>query len=223
MPAPLLIVPYVWIGDFVRCHSVVKLLRAADPDRPVLDGEPRYEDHPACFNTKYETLWDAADVRNSAYWDLFHGACGHTYGNHCIWSFNRTVADYFPFPWQEALVHEGAEDMRHARKLMESRPYFERRPAQEMVVDDGTVNAHVAACRGERYAFVYSPLGLPLTVNLGFLPGQVVKFAWYDTRTGELFPQSVLPNRGVGRFVPPTQGRGQDWVLVLDAPDVEAK
>ena len=32
---PVLIVPYVWIGDFVRCHSVVKLLRAQTPDRPV--------------------------------------------------------------------------------------------------------------------------------------------------------------------------------------------
>lgn len=32
---PILIVPYVWIGDFVRCHSVVKLLRAKDPNRPV--------------------------------------------------------------------------------------------------------------------------------------------------------------------------------------------
>ncbi len=32
---PILIVPYVWIGDFVRCHSVVRLLRAADPNRPV--------------------------------------------------------------------------------------------------------------------------------------------------------------------------------------------
>ena len=32
---PALIVPYVWIGDFVRCHSVVKLLRMAAPDRPV--------------------------------------------------------------------------------------------------------------------------------------------------------------------------------------------
>jgi len=28
-------VPYVWIGDFVRVHSVVKLLRAQAPDRPV--------------------------------------------------------------------------------------------------------------------------------------------------------------------------------------------
>jgi len=32
---PVLIVPYVWIGDFVRCHSVVRLLREADPGRPV--------------------------------------------------------------------------------------------------------------------------------------------------------------------------------------------
>jgi heptosyltransferase-2 len=32
---PILIVPYVWIGDFVRCHSVVKLLRAQVPERPV--------------------------------------------------------------------------------------------------------------------------------------------------------------------------------------------
>jgi heptosyltransferase-2 len=31
----ILIVPYVWIGDFVRCHSVVKLLRSDAPDRPV--------------------------------------------------------------------------------------------------------------------------------------------------------------------------------------------
>src|SRR4029077_20007861 len=32
---PVLIVPYVWIGDFVRCHSVVKLLRTQAPERPV--------------------------------------------------------------------------------------------------------------------------------------------------------------------------------------------
>ncbi|HVZ53914.1 MAG TPA: lipopolysaccharide heptosyltransferase II [Pseudolabrys sp.] len=32
---PTLIVPYVWIGDFVRAHSVVRVLRALDPERPV--------------------------------------------------------------------------------------------------------------------------------------------------------------------------------------------
>ena len=33
--SPILIVPYMWIGDFVRCHTVVKLLRQRFPTRPV--------------------------------------------------------------------------------------------------------------------------------------------------------------------------------------------
>src|SRR5215471_3663655 len=32
---PILIVPYMWIGDFVRCHTVVRLLRARFPDSPI--------------------------------------------------------------------------------------------------------------------------------------------------------------------------------------------
>ncbi len=209
---------------YYDCWRMIDEIAAADPDRPVLDGEPRYEDHPACFNVKYATLWDAADVRNSAYWDVFHGACGHTYGNHSIWSFNRERQDYWPYTWFEVLRHEGAEDMRHLKALLTLRPYFERRPAQELVAeDDGTVNGHIAGCRGEAYAFVYAPLGLPLKVNMGVLPGPAVKFGWFDPRTGAFLPQSVVPNHGVCRFVPPTQGRGQDWVLVLDSPDLDGK
>ena len=33
--SPILIVPYMWIGDFVRCHSVVSVLKARWPGRPV--------------------------------------------------------------------------------------------------------------------------------------------------------------------------------------------
>jgi heptosyltransferase II len=33
--SPILIVPYIWIGDFVRCHTVVRLLRERFPDRPI--------------------------------------------------------------------------------------------------------------------------------------------------------------------------------------------
>jgi heptosyltransferase-2 len=32
---PILLVPYVWIGDFVRCHTVVRLLKQRWPERPV--------------------------------------------------------------------------------------------------------------------------------------------------------------------------------------------
>src|ERR1700724_907962 len=33
--SPILIVPYMWIGDFVRCHTVVRLLHERFPDRPI--------------------------------------------------------------------------------------------------------------------------------------------------------------------------------------------
>jgi heptosyltransferase II len=33
--SPILLVPYMWIGDFVRCHTVVKLIRARHPFRPI--------------------------------------------------------------------------------------------------------------------------------------------------------------------------------------------
>jgi heptosyltransferase-2 len=32
---PILLVPYMWIGDFVRCHTVVKVAKERWPDRPL--------------------------------------------------------------------------------------------------------------------------------------------------------------------------------------------
>ena len=33
--SPILLVPYMWIGDFVRCHTVVRLLKQRFPNQPV--------------------------------------------------------------------------------------------------------------------------------------------------------------------------------------------
>src|SRR5689334_7421904 len=33
--SPILLVPYVWIGDFVRCHTVVRVCKERWPNRPV--------------------------------------------------------------------------------------------------------------------------------------------------------------------------------------------
>ena len=33
--SPILLVPYMWIGDFVRCHTVVRLLNQRFPNQPV--------------------------------------------------------------------------------------------------------------------------------------------------------------------------------------------
>ena len=57
-----------------------------------MDGEPLYEDHPICFNARRAATSNAADVRRFAYWDVFSGACGHTYGNHAVWQMYDTGA-----------------------------------------------------------------------------------------------------------------------------------
>src|SRR5438045_2215588 len=34
-PSPILLVPYLWIGDFVRCHTIVKMLKQQHSSAPI--------------------------------------------------------------------------------------------------------------------------------------------------------------------------------------------
>ena len=100
------------------------------------------------------------------------GVCGHTYGNHSVWRFITEPTPYWPCRWQDALHHDAAKQMAHLARLRLSRPYFELRAAPELVADESATMAHQCAARGERYAFVYSPLGLPIRANLAALGGK---------------------------------------------------
>lgn len=184
-------------------------------EKPFLDAEPRYEDHPACFNTGYGYFWDAADARQNAYWDILEGACGHTYGNHSIWRFNQTPQDYWPYAWREALTHPGAQTVPLAARLRLSRPYFDFRPAPELVDDDPAAMAHISCGRGEAYAFAYTPLGQPVRFHGALLGGKAHRSAWFDPRTGETRPFALTPPADT-LYVPPDSGKGRDWVLIVD-------
>ena len=84
------------------------------PAKPVLDGEPIYEDHPISFDAKKFGHSIASDVRRPLYWDLFGGACGHTYGNHAVWQMwtpEREPINNPLMPWTEALEQPGAQQM----------------------------------------------------------------------------------------------------------------
>ena len=98
---------------------------ARKPIKPCLDGEPGYEDHPAGFKAANGYL-DDYDARKAAYWALFAGACGHTYGCHDIWQFlgpGHPPVTAARTPWREAKSDlPAAGQMRHVRALLESRP-----------------------------------------------------------------------------------------------------
>ncbi|MBP3359985.1 MAG: glycoside hydrolase family 140 protein [Clostridia bacterium] len=197
-----------------ECHRLLAATRQAE-QKPFLDMESRYEDHPACFNENYDFYWDAADVRQNAYWAVMEGACGHTYGNHCIWSMNTSISKYFPYTWKSALLHEGAGQMQNLKKLRLSRPYFEFRAAPELIGDDKTVIARQSAGRGDKYAFVYTPFGNNVKVYLDKLGNNPIKASWFDPRTGKTSVIGIMPPKEA-LFTPSMSGKEYDMVLVLD-------
>jgi hypothetical protein len=199
------------------------------PTKPVLDGEPIYEDHPVSFRAKELGHSIAADVRRPLYWDLFSGAFGHTYGHHSVWQFfdpKRGHPINNPLlPWWEAINQPGAEQMQHGRALIESRPFLTRIPDESVIVTDrvptsvpGAGRYHFAATRDEggSYAMVYAPVGRKFSVHMDKITGSRVRAWWFNPRDGSAKEIDVLENKGTHEFTPPDYGEMMDWVLVLD-------
>lgn len=200
-------------------YDRIKVAYDRQPVKPTVDGEPLYEDHPVCFNRKELGLSNAYDVRWSAYLAVFAGAFGNTYGCHDIWQMytpTRKSVNGASIPWYEAVDLPGAGQMQYLRRLIESRPMLDRVPDPALVTDARSVYERVQATRGTDYAFVYSSKGKSFTVNLGRISGEKVAAAWYNPRNGETTAAGVFDNKGQQTFQPPSEGYGQDWVLILD-------
>ena len=191
------------------------------PAKPVIDGEPGYEDHPARFDPKFGWL-GAAEVRRFAYCAVFAGAAGHTYGCHDVWQFwepGRKAITYARTPWKKALQLPGAGQMQHLRRLIESRPMLIRIPDQSLIVGDAMKTTdRIQATRGSNgsYAFVYIASGKPVTIRMDKMAGKRVTANWYDPREGTATPIGEFANTGTRKFTPPSRGVDNDWVLVLD-------
>lgn len=192
---------------------------ALTPTKPTMDGEPIYEDHPVCFDADKNGHSTPYDVRKAAYWGLFAGGHGHTYGCHSVWQMWQAGCEPInkPLkPWHASLDLPGATQMSHVRALIESRPILARVPDQSLVTEERSGDARIQATRGADYLFVYSPQGQPFTVNLGKISGKKVKGSWYDPRTGTTQALDDFQNSGTRTFTPPTNGPDNDWILILD-------
>ena len=199
------------------------------PVKPVLDGEPIYEDHPVNFRQAEFGHSIASDVRRPLYWDLFAGAFGHKYGHHSVWQmYSPGVRPPVNDPlveWKEALQRPGAKQMQYGRWLMESRPFLTRIPDDSVIVADairskipGAGRYGFAATRDEAgtFAMVYAPVGRAFEVDLTKIRGQQTKAWWFNPRNGVATAIGVFPSQGRKLFSPPDAGEMLDWVLVLD-------
>lgn len=194
--------------------------RARAPAKPVMDGEPLYEDHPVAFNAAENGYSVDADVRKFAYWDLLSGAFGHTYGHHAVWQMYAPGRDPINGPtmyWYEALNRPGAAQMQYARALLESRPQLVRMPDPSMVnLQPRFDPSYIAAARGDDYAMFYSAEGRKINVMLGKITGENIKAWWFNPRTGSAMEIGTFENKGMHSWECPSKGYASDWVLVLD-------
>ena len=216
------------VAEFTGRYDKTRTDYDRTPVKPVLDGEPVYEDHPLSFKAKELGHSIAADVRRPLYWDLFTGACGHTYGHHSVWQMwapPRPPINHPLMPWQEAIAQPGAGQMQHARRLLESRPYLTRVPDDSVIAEDrvptsvpGAGRYRFAATRDSEgsYAMVYAPVGRAFTVHMDKVRGGTVKAWWFNPRNGAATPIGEFENKGRRTFLPPEPGEMLDWVLVLD-------
>ncbi len=113
------------VVEFTGRYSATRADYDRTPIKPVVDGEPIYEDHPVSFKANELGHSIAADIRRPLYWDLFTGACGFTYGHHSVWQMwspQKNPINNPLMPWSEAINQPGAGQMQFARWLLESRP-----------------------------------------------------------------------------------------------------
>ena len=215
-------------AEFTGRYDQTRVDYNRTPVKPVLDGEPIYEDHPVSFDAKKFGHSIASDVRRPLYWDLFGGAFGHTYGHHSVWQMwspARNPINNPLLPWSDAINQPGAAQMQHGRALIESRPFLTRIPDDSLIVTDrvptsvpGTGRYHFAATRDAdgTYALVYAPVGRSFKVRMEVIKGSKVKAWWFNPRDGKAKAIGTFDNRGERAFTPPDAGELLDWVLVLD-------
>jgi len=185
------------------------------PVKPVLDGEPSYEDIPQGLLDLTQPPWKASDVRRYAWWSVLAGAAGHTYGHNAVMQMhggNGVGAYGCKTHWFDALKAPGACQMKHLRRLMRYFMDEDRRP--EPIEPHREKYDHIAALSGRDFLLAYSwrsgSIPLPLD-ELVLWPEPVA--AWYDPETGIII--DVCKNLSRTMHSPKPYGDGCDIVLII--------
>lgn len=186
------------------------------PFKPCLDGEPSYEGIPQGLHDITQPYWQAKDVRRYAYWSVFEGACGFTYGNSAIMQFHRENEEGsygVKEVWQDALNMPGSKSMRYLKELMEEVPFSTGQARGDMVVHPKPFYEHISVFAGEGFIFCYSFLGKPFELNLMEYKNKRLKAYWMNPESGE---REVLQSFYQTQQITFTPKSKEDWVLLME-------
>ncbi len=189
-----------------------------NPIKPTIDGEPSYEDIPQGLHDFNEARWMDYDVRRYAYWAVFGGAFGHTYGHNSVMQFIRPgVKASFGAekPWWEAMEDPGYNQMKYLKWLMLSFPFTEGKADQSVIAgQNGERYDRVIAMRGGDFMLVYNYSGRPMSIDLTKISGTKKNVWWMNPADGTLSYIGEMDSKVTEFTYDAAYLRGSDRVLI---------
>ena len=189
------------------------------PLKPVIDGEPSYEDIPQGLHDFSAPRWQDYDVRRYAYWAVFAGCFGHTYGHNSIMQFMRpgVLASFGAGKsWWEAMNDPGYQQMKYLKWLMLAMPFTTGESDQQLIAgSNGERYDRVIAIRGEGYALVYNYSGKPVQIDLTRVGGDKKDVWLMNPADGSLKYLGQYDNTITEFAFDGAYMRGSDRVLVI--------
>lgn len=175
--------------------------------KPTLDGEPSYEWILQGLHDATQPYWQAKDVRRYAYWAVFAGAAGHTYGDNSIIMFYNGEGEGVTYGarehWKTALHHDGSGQMKYLRELMESVDYENGRAADELLLTGQKEKyERVAVFAGAEFIFAYNYLGYSFRLDVKDYIGREVwimkpaigVYSYLGTITENVYEYKEIPS-----------------------------
>ena len=195
------------------------------PLRPVLDGEPSYEQILQGLHNPAEPYWQDHHVRRYAYWSAFAGAAGHVYGHNSIIQFYGAGGEAVygvKETWDKSIHDIGSAQMGFLKGLMEKASFQDCHTMQNVLADPTGQNQddNLLALGNSQCVLCYSYSGRDIAFN-GNING-IYDAYWFDPISGaySYFGEYQVKN---ATFTPPDKKSGwNDWVLVLNAPMTQA-
>lgn len=202
--------------------------RSKTPAKPILDGEPSYEHIPHGLHDPAMPRWQGYDARRYAYWAVFAGACGHTYGHSSVMQMKRggyLGAYGAETSWIDGMKDPGYVSMKHLKNLMLAFPFTSGMPDQSVISGiNGERYDRVIAMRGNDYMLLYNYNGNDVKVDMSKISGKKKNAWWYDVADGSLTYTGQFDSANDVAFqaMKPERADGSvDMVLVI--ADAESK
>jgi hypothetical protein len=206
---------------------------------PVLNAEPCYESHPIMNEYAFTradgvSRFTDAHVRRAAYWSVFAGGAGITYGCYALWQMRREEDDAVEIPesaasayrgdtipyWHQSLDYPGAFQIGILHRFIAALPETEKRvPANELLLSDNPMgDRHVRVLKHPegKWVAAYLPGKQTITLDVRCFGVGGFEISWFNpiygitNRMSSDITESLMLNLT-------TPNHDQDWVLILKA------